>query len=123
MVWEPILPSDWSRPSGLVQSRISDSRVIQYWDKEHLVAKELRQQLASEPSSCLRNGILWDLAVLYGKQAHGGNSSAVFADGPVVKVAPVLEERFAGLSSNTGDLKWTIPAGDSDSVITNAYID
>lgn len=79
----------------MVQSRISDLRVIQYWDKEHLVAKELHQQLASEPSCCQRDGILWDLAVLYGKQAHWGNSSPLFADGPVVKAAPGLAKLLA----------------------------
>ncbi len=98
-----MLPTDWSQPSGMVQSRISDKRVIQYWHNDHLVAKELRQQLASEPSCCDRRGILWDLAVLYGKQAQWGTSSPVFAAGTVVKAAPVLEERFAGRSGNTGD--------------------
>ena len=41
VVWEPMLPTDWSRPSGMVQSRISDPRAVQFWDKNHLVAKEL----------------------------------------------------------------------------------
>jgi hypothetical protein len=102
VVWEPMLPSDWSRPSGMVQSRISDTRVIQYWDNHHLVAAELTHQLSSEPSCCKRKGVLWDLAVLYGKQAQWGNSSPLFAAGPVVNVAPLLEEKLAGLSSSIG---------------------
>jgi hypothetical protein len=97
VVWEPILPTDWSRPSGMVQSRISDTRAIQYWDHDHLVAGELRHQLSSEPSCCQREGILWDLAVLYGKQAQWGKSSPVFADGPVVGAASDLEKKLAGL--------------------------
>ncbi|HYL14279.1 MAG TPA: hypothetical protein VEV41_14650 [Terriglobales bacterium] len=97
VVWEPMLPSDWSSPSGMVQSRIADSRVIQYWDKDHLVAKELHQQLASEPSCCQRNGILWDLAVLYGKQSQWANSSPVFADGPVVNATPALGKQLPSL--------------------------
>jgi hypothetical protein len=87
----------------MVQARISDPRVIQYWDNDHLVAEALRHQLSSEPSCCRRKGILWDLAVLYGKQAQWGNSSPVFADGPVVDATPVLEERLAGLSGKTRD--------------------
>jgi hypothetical protein len=39
--------------------------------------------------------MLWDLAVLYGKQAQWGNSSPVFADGPVVDAAPALEKKLA----------------------------
>jgi hypothetical protein len=92
-----MLPSDWSSPSGMVQSRIADSRVIQYWDKDHLVAKELHQQLASEPKCCQRKGILWDLAVLYGKRTQWGTSAPIFADGPVVNAAPELEKRLADI--------------------------
>ena len=97
VVWEPILPTDWSQPSGMVQSRISDTRVIQYWDNDHLVAGELRRQLSSEPSCCQRKGILWDFAALYGNQAQWGNSSPAFADGPVVDAASDLEKRLAAL--------------------------
>ena len=79
----------------MVQSRISDTRVAQYWDNDHLVARELQQQLSSEPSCCERKGILWDLAVLYGKQAQWGNSSPVFADGTVVKAARDLAKLLA----------------------------
>jgi len=95
VVWEPILPTDWSRPSGMVQARISDPRVIQYWDNDHLVAEALHHQLSSEPSCCQRRGILWDLAALYGKQAKWGTSSPVFAGGPVVDAAPDVEKRLA----------------------------
>jgi len=87
----------------MIQSRISDTRVIQYWDEDHLIAGELQRQLSSEPSCCKRDGTLWDLAALYGREAQWGDSRPVFADGTVVNAAPVLEERFAGLSGNTGD--------------------
>jgi len=95
VVWEPMLPTDWSRPSGMVQSRIPDTRVIQYWDNDHLVAGELQHQLSSEPSCCKRDGTLWDLAALYGKQVQWGSSSPLFADGTVVDAAPDLEKRLA----------------------------
>jgi hypothetical protein len=100
VVWEPMLPTDWSRPSGIVQSRISDARVIQYWDNDHIVAAELSHQLSSQPSCCKRNDTLWDLAALYGKGAQWNNSTPLFADGPVVDAAPDLEKRLSGLSSN-----------------------
>ena len=45
VVWEPILPSDWTRPTRPVMARISDKRVIQFWDKDHLIAKRLSAQL------------------------------------------------------------------------------
>jgi hypothetical protein len=87
----------------MVQSRISDTRVIQYWDEDHLIAGELQHQISSEPSCCNRDGTLWDLAALYDKQAQWGRSSPVFADGTVVDAAPALEKRLAEFSSTTGD--------------------
>jgi len=81
----------------MVQSRISDSRVIQYWDTDHLIAGELQHQLGSEPSCCKRDGVLWDLAALYGKEAQWGNSAPLFADGPVVDASPNLEKRLEHL--------------------------
>jgi hypothetical protein len=86
----------------MVQSRISDTRVIQYWDKGHLVAGQLRGQLSSEPSCCQRSGTLWDLAAIYGKEATWG-ASPVFADGTVVDAAPVLEKKLSQFSRQTGD--------------------
>jgi len=81
----------------MVQSRIADSRVIQYWDNDHLVARQLQQQLSSEPSCCKRDGTLWDLAALYGKEGQWGKTSPVFAEGPVVDTAYDLKKRLAGL--------------------------
>jgi hypothetical protein len=103
VVWEPILPTDWSRPSGMVQSRISDTRVIQYWDTDHLIAGELQRQLLSEPSCCKREGTLWDFAALYERQAQWGMSAPLFADGTVVDSAFALEKRLAEHSGDTGD--------------------
>jgi hypothetical protein len=86
----------------MVQSRISDTRVIQYWDEGHLVAGQLRQQLSTTPSCCQRSGTLWDLAALYGKQATWG-TSPIFADGTVVHAAPFLEKKLAEFSGQVRD--------------------
>jgi hypothetical protein len=57
-----MLPTNWPKPSGMVQRRVSDSRDVQFWDEEHLVAKELKQQFpSSQPLCCQRQGILWIL--------------------------------------------------------------
>jgi hypothetical protein len=94
VVWEPILPTDWMRPSGMMQSRIADPRVAQFWDKGHLVAKELRRELVSEPNGYNPRGTLWDFLALYGKQAKWGETPPVFTGGPVVMTAPELQKRL-----------------------------
>ena len=81
----------------MVQSRISDSRAVQFWDKDHLVAKELRQHLSSNQVCCERDGIIWDVAALYPSGAHWGASSPEFFGGAVLDVAhEVREHLFLG---------------------------
>jgi hypothetical protein len=94
VVWEPMLPSDWSRPTQLALSRIPDSRAIQLWDKDHLVAKELDQQLAcGQFDCCKRDGIIWDVVALYPAKVEWG-ARPVFINGPGVKAEPELSKEM-----------------------------
>ena len=99
VVWEPMLPTDWSRPSGRVQSRISDSRVVQFWDKDHLVAKELQQQLSSSQICCQRNGVIWDVAALYPNNVQWGSAPGFFG-GAVLDVASEVRQRVSAMGLN-----------------------
>jgi len=96
VVWEPILASDWSRPTRPVLARISDPRVEQFWDKDHFIAKQLDQQLStSQPKCCRHQGTLWDVAALYPKRVQWGSSQPVFIDGAVVKVEAELAKQLS----------------------------
>jgi hypothetical protein len=89
-----MLPSDWARPTQLALSRIPDSRAIQFWDKDHLVAKELDQQLTSDqPSCCKRDGIIWDAVALYPAKVQWG-VRPVFINGPIVGVQAELSKQM-----------------------------
>jgi len=94
-----MLPTDWLRPGGMVQARISDSRVVQFWDKDHLVAKELEKQLSSSQICCQRNGILWDVASLYPRNGQWGTPPAFFG-GAVLDVAGDVRQHLAAMSSS-----------------------
>jgi len=96
VVWEPILASDWSRPTRPVLARISDPRVEQFWDKNHLIAKQLDQQLStSQPKCCRHAGTLWDVVALYPQGVQWGDSQPVFIDGAVVKVEAELAKQLS----------------------------
>src|SRR5215469_12738095 len=56
----PMLRTHRSPPGTMVQSRVSDMRVIQYWDKSHLVTKEITRVPSPELRACHGKGILWD---------------------------------------------------------------
>jgi hypothetical protein len=68
--------------------------VTQFWDKDHLVAKELAQHLPADTqlNCCRRAGVLWDVEVLYSPDAQWGHASPEFVDGPVVKATDRMEK-------------------------------
>lgn len=91
-----MLPSDWARPSGMVQSRVSDLRVVQFWDKDHLVAKELKQQFpTSYKLCCQRNGILWDVAAVYPPKVEWGRAAPTYFGGAVLDVADNVSQQLS----------------------------
>ncbi len=73
-------------------ARLSDSRVAQYWDKNHLFAEQLGHKIEGDasqpkPNCCTRKGIQWDEVAVYSQDAHWVEQlpSALYLDGPVVR--------------------------------------
>jgi hypothetical protein len=101
-VWEPILFTDWSKPGAGVLARLSDPRAVQFWDSQHLVAKQLAKDARApqpEPHCCTRNGILWDLAAVYPPHVLWTDRlpQAVLFDGPVVDRQPQIQTLLLNL--------------------------
>jgi len=92
-----MLPTDLRSPVHSTLVRIPDQRASQFWDPQHLVAKELRKIILEnaaqpKPDCCIDLGFYWDDAILY--PAHSKwrqNPTAMFWNGPVVRVASALE--------------------------------
>lgn len=91
-VWEPILPTDYSSPGTAVLGRLSDPRVAQYWDKNHLFAEQLGRKIEADasqprPKCCTRKGVQWDEVAVYPQGAHWDEQLpfSVFLNGPVVQ--------------------------------------
>jgi len=64
------------------------------WDKNHLVAKELQEQLSASQLCCQRNGIIWDVAAVYPKDIQWGSSAPLFFGGAVVDVADSVRQKL-----------------------------
>jgi hypothetical protein len=91
-----MLPTDWSAPARAVLKRLSDRRVQQYWDPNHVLATQMKNDArAPQPvqDCCVRSGILWDLAAVYPPGATWSDRmpSAVVFNGPVVDVMSEVE--------------------------------
>jgi hypothetical protein len=87
-------------PRTPVLSRISDPRVIQYWDKHHLVAQSLRLQTSRfqlQPDCCDHKGFYWDMAALYPKQGQWEQVRPVFVNGAVAPVSSKLQAALVDL--------------------------
>ena len=76
---------------SIVLNRMSDPRVMQFWDKEHVLATRLASD-ARQPQPvqecCVQNNHLWDLVAVYrpGVAWDAVMPTAVVFDGPVVYV-------------------------------------
>jgi len=80
---------------SIVLNRISDPRVMQFWDKEHLLATRMARD-ARKPQPvlecCVQNNHLWDLVAVYGPGVtwDAVMPTAVVFDGPVVYVKEAI---------------------------------
>jgi hypothetical protein len=102
VVWEPILPTDWERPTNAVLARLHNLHVVQFWDHSHLVAQAIARELRSDltgpqPHCCGLQKNLWDFAALYsnGSLWQAAPPEAAFADGPVAYVQQGLGRSLA----------------------------
>lgn len=96
-IWEPILPTDWNRPTTAVLDRLSDKRAIQFWDKQHVIAGLLKASAGNEnPGCCKRNETLWDVIAVYPPGAKWTEAfpAPTFFAGPVIRGAPKWEEQL-----------------------------
>ena len=90
--------TDWRKPGYRVLARLSDPRVEQLWDSQHLVAKQLAKEAHApqpEPQCCTKNGFFWDLVAFYPPYVlwTDGLPPAILFDGPVVD----QEEKIQGM--------------------------
>jgi len=86
----------------MVQGRVSDLRVEQFWDKGHLVAKELKQRFpSSQTLCCQRHGILWDFAAVYPAKTEWNASAPVFFGGTVLDVADEVDQHLRAINMPT----------------------
>lgn len=99
VIWEPILWTDLKKPSGSILARLSDLRVVQFWDHDHLVAQALREILPKEQEKDinpdpLSDPILWDVVGIYppGKTWTDRLPTPSFFDGPVYDVVSRMKE-------------------------------
>ena len=96
-VWEPMLPTDFSKPTAIVLSRLSDRRVVQFWDKEHVLASRMSQDARPpQPTQqcCVRSGHLWDLVAIYraSEKWETQMPTATMFDGPVLYVREEIRQ-------------------------------
>ena len=89
VVWEPVLFTDWARPSKSTLGRVSKGHVAQFWDKGRLISHSMGEHD--------RRSIVWDHIAVYpaGAVWEDGPPQALYGGGPVVRV---LDEARAGVT-------------------------
>jgi len=97
--------SDVSPPGRWALSALSDTRVEQFWDPDHLVSQRLKADARApqaEPECCERQGNLWDLAAVYPVGATWTDRlpSAIVFNGPIVDVTSAIETAILSRSQH-----------------------
>lgn len=93
-VWEPMLPTDWRRPSSAVLGRLSDPRVVQIWDSKRVIAGLVEKgAVGRHPSCCTRNGAWWDVIAAYPPESKWTVSAPAptLLNGTIERTSPELE--------------------------------
>ena len=85
---------------SIVLNRISDPRVMQFWDEKHVLATRMARD-AREPQPvqecCVRNNHLWDLVAFYPANVKWETQmpSAIMFDGPIVRIEREIRKALA----------------------------
>jgi len=89
VIWEPVLPTDWSAPSTASLSRISDSRAVQFWDRGRLISHSMGEHD--------RKSIVWDHVAVYPPGAVWDDSppQPIYRGGPVVQATESVRAALA----------------------------
>ena len=106
VIWEPVLPTDWSSPSTAALGRISDTRAAQFWDKGRLISRAMGERD--------RRSVVWDYIAVYPAGAiwEDGLPEALYHGGPVVRATePARAAMHAALGGPTkrGDRDPSLP--------------
>ena len=92
VVWEPVLPTDWGRPSPSLTGFVPDPRAKHFWDPQRKLSALLGGApalggLAGERKIGFHmNTVIWDAALVY---PPGGR----LGPGAKLLVAPVVKFR------------------------------
>jgi hypothetical protein len=98
VIWEPVLPTDWSRPDASITSNVADNRALHYWDYTHRLsgmygdAVNAAKLAASSTISFRMKDVIWDAALVYPPGARWGAQARLMV-APVFKYADSLLAR------------------------------
>ncbi len=99
-VWEPVLKDDVA-PDSATLSRLSDARVVQLWDPEHLISTAIGEGMKAHPGPIpferqrtRKDAVLWDAVAVYPPQARWEDTlpAPTFLDGDVDDVVDDLQQ-------------------------------
>jgi hypothetical protein len=102
-VWNPILPTDWSRPGARDRFRLTDARAGHFWDPQHMVTSAIQRSGEAahlDPGCCFRKDRWWDFAAVFppGVRWEGGSPRPAIVGGAIIDVAPQIEAAIRGQS-------------------------
>lgn len=102
VVWEPVLTTDWGRPTASTLKRISDVRASQFWDQGLLISHSI--------GAHNRRNVVWDYIAVYAPEEIWDERppKPLYEGGPVVRA---LEPARVALVQALQDVEHLRPRG------------
>jgi hypothetical protein len=89
VVWEPVIWTDVGPPTTSVMARLSDPRVVQFWDPQKALSRVMvdRWRKLGKIPELEHDTVIWDFVALYdpGARWDGGPPPPRWHGYPVVK--------------------------------------
>ena len=94
VVWEPVLPTDFSAPSTIALRRIHDRRVVQYWDRDRVLSHAMGEHD--------RRSVVWDYIAVYKPEQTWSTAPPApeFKGRPVVQYVEETRRTLAAIFSD-----------------------
>jgi len=86
VVWEPVILTDVGPPTTSVMARLSDPRVIQFWDPGKILSRAMVDRWKGKIPGVTDETVVWDFVALFdpGARWDGGPPESRYHGYPVV---------------------------------------
>ncbi len=113
VVWEPVLATDWGKPSSGLTANIEDKRAIHFWDPSRRLSAsyggpgKIESLAATREVAFKMKDVIWDAAFIYSPGVKWGGR-AEFLAAPVFKFPRDIGLHLSQIDHTVSTVAWVM---------------